>query len=96
MNGRFVERWSARLPSMARRVGGVLWLDFVSRRGELNMTGFWNWIGIIWCRLAHPAATWQRHGHYHCPKCLRLYIVPWERTVQTGPSPGDDPALHEA
>jgi hypothetical protein len=31
MNGRFVERWSARLPSMARRVGGVLWLDFVSR-----------------------------------------------------------------
>lgn len=60
------------------------------------MTGFWNWIGLTWCRLAHPAPLWPRHGQYQCPKCLRLYIVPWEGTMQTGPSAEDDPALRQA
>jgi hypothetical protein len=60
------------------------------------MTGIWNWIRTAWCRLAHPAPLWPRHGHYQCPKCLRLYTVPWEGTTRTESPAGDDPALHQA
>lgn len=34
-------------------------------------------LGVFWCRLMHPAPMWPRHGHYQCPKCQRVYQVPW-------------------
>ena len=36
----------------------------------------------VWCRLAHPTPMWPHHGHYRCPKCSRLFSVPWEAGTQ--------------
>jgi hypothetical protein len=32
----------------------------------------------FWCKSFHPAPMWPIHGHYRCPRCLRLYPVAWE------------------
>jgi len=42
------------------------------------MREIWNRISIGWCRMFHPEPSWPIHGQYHCPACLRLYLVPWE------------------
>jgi hypothetical protein len=31
-----------------------------------------------WCRTFHPEPMWPVCGHYRCPKCLRVFPVPWE------------------
>ena len=46
------------------------------------MIAFWSRLGTVWCRLAHPAPLWPHHGHYQCPKCSRLFSVPWEAGTQ--------------
>jgi hypothetical protein len=38
-------------------------------------------LAVIWCQIMHPAPMWPRHGHYQCPKCRRLYKVPWEQSA---------------
>jgi hypothetical protein len=39
-----------------------------------------NWTRLmgIWCSLMHPTPMWPIHGHYECPKCHRIYGVPWK------------------
>jgi hypothetical protein len=35
-------------------------------------------LGDWWCKMFHPVPQWPIHGHYQCPKCFRVYAVPWE------------------
>ena len=32
-----------------------------------------------WCYLAHPDPMWPVCGTYRCPRCHRVYTVPWEK-----------------
>lgn len=32
-----------------------------------------------WCYLAHPDPMWPVCGTYRCPRCHRVYMVPWEK-----------------
>jgi hypothetical protein len=38
----------------------------------------WSRLTDFWCSLMHPAPMWPIHGRYQCPKCNRLYRVPWD------------------
>ena len=37
----------------------------------------WSRLTNLWCSLMHPDPMWPINGHYRCPKCKRLYLVPW-------------------
>jgi hypothetical protein len=44
--------------------------------------GFQNVVEEIarrWCYLAHPDPMWPVCGTYRCPRCHRVYMVPWEQ-----------------
>jgi streptomycin 6-kinase len=41
------------------------------------MRAFWDWLERLWCRAIHPDPMWPIHGHYGCPRCGRVYPVPW-------------------
>lgn len=58
------------------------------------MSGFWSRLGVAWCRLAHPAPLWPRHGYYQCPRCSRLYTVPWETVGQSKVPKESGPAVN--
>jgi hypothetical protein len=34
-----------------------------------------------WCHVMHPDPMWPVKGMYKCPKCHRMYRVPWEELV---------------
>ena len=36
------------------------------------------YVGSVWCRLAHAEAMWPVQGYYRCRVCLRTHPVPWE------------------
>jgi hypothetical protein len=42
------------------------------------MKRFWWSLATLWCKWIHPAPMWPSQGYYRCPKCLRLYPVPWD------------------
>ncbi len=45
---------------------------------NVTLNGLWNRAAESWCRFAHPEPMWPIHGHYQCPKCLRLHRVRWD------------------
>lgn len=49
-------------------------------------------IGSGWCRIFHPLPKWPIHGHYQCPKCLRIHPVLWEQGSARPITPGPCPA----
>jgi hypothetical protein len=52
-----------------------------------------------WCYLAHPDPMWPVCGTYRCPRCHRVYMVPWEKKEaplvdrRVRPMPSSVPAM---
>ena len=38
----------------------------------------WEAASEWWCQAMHAEAYWPMHGRYECPRCHRMYPVPWE------------------
>jgi hypothetical protein len=55
-------------------------------------------VSKVWCQMTHPSPMWPVNGQYRCPKCLRLFPVPWEqRQAQIVPiTSGKEPELVSA
>jgi hypothetical protein len=58
------------------------WMHNIPKKGELDVieaiSRFSEIIARRWCYLTHPDPMWPVKGMYRCPKCHRLYPVPWE------------------
>ena len=47
-----------------------------------------------WCYVMHPDPMWPVKGMYRCPKCHRMYPVPWEERPVSSVQPALQP-YHE-
>ena len=47
--------------------------DFIRRIGRRCARS-----AALWCRAMHEPVTWPIYGHYHCRRCHRTYVVPWD------------------
>jgi len=60
-----------------RTQGNLVQIMLAQLKADIFYADSWSRITDFWCQLMHPSPMWPIHGHYQCPKCKRIYRVPW-------------------